>query len=294
MIRLSHSDRRRWLGPTPQNSATFGTGTSTAASTTYQPLLGQTGDAINWAAFVNDDLGIFKDVANRLSIAANRGISRFITGQVVDINGPNANLYTSGYGNIINIANGAQENNPAMGFEGLSDGFDILFQMKDAQGEPIMVADATIYLVYGSNNEVTAQNLAHMISVYVSNRGGTAPVSPSTFPQQLLQTTNWLVERVKPVMDPYLNVIAANHPGTWLLIVDPNRTMRPAVEVGFLNGFETPQLFQKVPNTMRMGGGVDSTMGDFYSLDQEMKIISVIGGGPIDGRTTVGSNGSGS
>jgi hypothetical protein len=66
------------------------------------------------------------------------------------------------------------------------------------------------------------------------------------------------------------------------------------VEIGFLNGFEEPVLFQKVPNTQRMGGGVDAMMGDFYTMDQELKIISVIGGSAIDGRTTVASDGSGS
>jgi hypothetical protein len=280
--------------PVPQDGATFAAGTN-APAITYQPLLGQTGDAINWAAFVNDDLGIFQDVAQRLAIAANRGISRFITGKFVETSGPNTALYTSGYANRITIANGAQADNPPLGIEGLSDGFDILFGMKDSQGEPIMVADATIYLYYGSNNEVTAQNLAHMISVYVTNRGGGANATPATgYPQQLLQTGNWLIQRVKPVMDPYVNVIASDKPKTWALVVDPNRVNRPCVEIGFLNGFEEPQLFQKVPNTMRMGGGVDAIMGDFYTMDQEMKIISVIGGSAIDGRTTVASDGSGS
>ena len=66
---------------------------------------------------------------------------------------------------------------------------------------------------------------------------------------------------------------------------------RPTVEFGVLNGFEVPQIFSKVPNTMRLGGGVDPTMGDFYSMDQDMKIVTVMGGVVIDGRSTVGSTG---
>jgi hypothetical protein len=61
-----------------------------------------------------------------------------------------------------------------------------------------------------------------------------------------------------------------------------------------LTGFETPQMFQKVPNTMRMGGGVDPMMGDFYSMNQDTKIVTVMGGSQIDGRSTVGSTGAGS
>jgi acetate CoA/acetoacetate CoA-transferase beta subunit len=41
-------------------------------------------------------------------------------------------------------------------------------------------------------------------------------------------------------------------------------------------------LFTKVPNTMRLGGGVDPMLGDFYSMDQEMKIIGVMGGLQVD------------
>ncbi len=45
---------------------------------------------------------------------------------------------------------------------------------------------------------------------------------------------------------------------------------------------------------MRMGGGVDPMMGDFYSMDQDMKIVGVMGGTQIDGRSTVASTGAGS
>jgi len=79
----------------------------------------------------------------------------------------------------------------------------------------------------------------------------------------------------------------------WGITVDPQAQARPNTEVGFLNGFETPQIFQKVPNTMRVGGGVDQMMGDFYTMDQDMKIVTVMGGVQIDGRSTVASTGRG-
>jgi hypothetical protein len=287
------AQQQNLYGPVPQGGAALPT--ASTAAITYSPLLGQTGCSINWAAFVNDDLGIFQDRASRLAIAANRGIARFITGQFFETSGPNTNLYTAGYGNIINQANGGLFNNPPLGVDGLADGLTILFGMKDSSGEPIMISGATIYLYYGSNNEVTAQMLANAISVFTTNRGGTPNATPATgFPQELLQSRNWLIDRVKPVMDPYVNTIASGNAGSWALVVDPNRVERPCVEVGFLNGFEEPQIFQEAPNTMRMGGGIDPMLGNFTSMDQQIKIVSVIGGAPIDGRTTVASNGSGS
>ena len=95
-------------------------------------------------------------------------------------------------------------------------------------------------------------------------------------------------------MDPYIPIVctaSGTQNSTWGITVDPESVARPNSEVGFLTGFETPQIFSKVPNTQRMGGGVDAMMGDFNTLDQDMKIVTVFGGTVIDGRTTVASTG---
>ena len=66
------------------------------------------------------------------------------------------------------------------------------------------------------------------------------------------------------------------------------------MEFGFLRGFDTPQIFSKVPNTMRAGGGgVDATLGDFSTMSTEMKVLTVFGGTQVDGRSTVASTGRG-
>ena len=62
-------------------------------------------------------------------------------------------------------------------------------------------------------------------------------------------------------------------------------------ELGFLTGFDSPQVYQKVPNTMRVGGGVDPSLGDFYTMNQEFKGCLVMGGTQIDGRSSAWSTG---
>ena len=262
------------------------------AALTYSPLLYQAGASVNWAAFVNDDLGIFKDLSSRLGIKASRGISKFITSFYVDANGPHASLYSSGYGNIINIANGAASNNPRLSAQGLSDALKILAGMKDSTGDPILVT-GRLKLVYGPGDVAIANNLMHMLEVYLTTEGGNAGTAQ---PAQFVRTTNWLTQNMDMVMDPYIPIVVTTvaAKNSWCIFVDPASQERPAIEIGFLQGFETPQLFSKVPNTQRMGGGVDPTMGDFFSQNQDIKIVGVMGGTQIDGRTTVGSNGSGS
>jgi hypothetical protein len=153
-----------------------------------------------------------------------------------------------------------------------------------------------MYLVHGPSQMAAANNAIKAVNMFVTNEGGTQTTSNS-FIQQMLQVPNWVANNITPIMDPYMPLVMAGAAGNiaqtaWALILDPNEQERPGVEVGFLNGFETPQIFQKAPNTMRVGGGIDPMMGDFYSMDQEMKIIGVMGGTVIDGRSMVGSTGA--
>ena len=280
--------QRALIGPNPQD----GSPATSTAPLQYQPELYQAMTSVNWRAFVNDDLGIFRDLANRLALAGNRGISKFITSLFFDSNGPNASLYQTGYHNIINRANGAASNNPALSIQGIQDALKVLANMRDSTGDPILIT-GTMYLVFGPALKATAMNLMNQISNWIQTEGGTG--NTQGFPTQFLQTNNWAIRDMVPILDPYIPIVVtgAAQQTAWEIVVDPNSQNRPCVEVGFLNGYETPQIYQKLPNTQRMGGGVDAMMGDFYSMDQDMKIVGVFGGKVIDGRSTVSSTGLG-
>ena len=280
--------QRALLGPDPQD----GHPATTTAPIQYQPKLYQAMTSVNWRAFVNDDLGIFRDLANRLSIAGNRGIHKFITQQFFDVNGPHASLYTTNYGNKIVTTNGAATNNPPLSSQGVMDALKVLARMRDSGGDPILMT-GRLKLVYGPALTAVANTLKNALSMFVANEGGT--LSSANFPQQLIQTTNWISD-MDLILDPYIPGVctSSNTDTSWVIVVDPASQNRPAVEVGWLTGYKTPQIYTKLPNTQRIGGGVDPMMGDFYTMDQDMKIITVMGGAQIDGRSTVGSNGSGS
>lgn len=287
--------QRALSGPVPQDSSTFPT--TNTAPIQYQPRLAQAMTSVNWRAFVNDDLGIFKDLSRRLAASANLGIGQFITGMYASSAGLNANLYKAGYRNLITTAYGAASNNPALSIQGLQDALNILAGQRDSAGNPIAIT-GRLRVWYGPSYKATAENLKHMLTSYTQVEGGTT-FGSSGFPAQLVQTSNWVVQDMDWIMDPNLPIVAAGAAGNiaqtmWGVTIDPDSQDRPNSEVGFLQGFEVPQLFTKVPNTQRMGGGVDPMMGDFYSMDSEMKIVTVLGGTQIDGRSTVGSTGAGS
>lgn len=280
--------QRAMIGPNPQD----GSPATSTAPIQYQPLLYQAMTSVNWRAFVNDDLGIFRDLANRLAIAGNRGISKFITTLYVDSNGPNALLYANGYHNKITIANGASTNNPALSTQGIIDALNVLASMIDSTGDPIYIT-GRLKLWFGPALQGTANNVMNALNLYVQNQGGTG--NTQGFPVQFLNVQPWMIQRMDPIMDPYIPIVCtgAASRSMWGITVDPDSQARPSIEVGFLNGYETPQIYTKLPNTQRMGGGVDAMMGDFQSMDQDMKIVSVFGGTQIDGRSTVASTGLG-
>src|ERR1019366_1207320 len=156
---------------------------------------------------------------------------------------------------------------------------------------PILIT-GKLRLWFGPALAAVAQNILNAVKVQVSVEGGSA--NARGFPSRFLEVNNWMIQNMEPVMDPYIPIVCTQS-GTqntmWGITVDPESQARPSVEVGFLQGYEIPQIFTKVPNTQRLGGGVDAMMGDFYSMDQDMKIVTVLGGVQIDGRSSVASTG---
>lgn len=258
---------------------------------TYQPQLYQGMMSVNWRALINDDLGIFADMTQRLAISGRRSIATFITSLYWSSTGPNTTLFNSTFANQCTIANGASSNNPSLGFQGLSDALVILAKQRDSDGQPIQF-DGTLYLVFGPALLPTATNLIKANIANLSILGGNQNVQG--FPTARLGVDNWIGSMLTPIEDKWIPIVCTNSIGGtgWMLVYDPSTQARPTVEMGFLTGFDTPQVFQEVPNTMRVGGGVDPSMGNFYSNNQNFKGCIVMGGTQFDGRSAVVSTGA--
>lgn len=280
-------------GPVPQDGTPFPI--ADTAPIQYQPSLYQARASVNWRAMVNDDLGIFRDIANRLAIVANRGISQFLTKFFFSTTGLNTTLFQAGYTNLITTAYGAASNNPPLSQQGLQDAWKVLAGMRDSSNYPILPMGKP-YLIYGPAYEATVKNLMSSTKSMIQVEGGTG--NAQGFPAQFVEAMNWSTQNMTPIMEPFIPIVISNASGNikntaWCLVLDPAAQNRPAVEFGRLRGFETPQLFRRMPNTMRVGGGVDETMGNFDTMDNDTKIVSVFGGTVIDGRSCVGSTGAG-
>ncbi|MCX6024014.1 MAG: hypothetical protein NTZ05_20240 [Chloroflexi bacterium] len=257
---------------------------------TYQVAVYSKATAIDWRMLINDDLDAFSEIPARLARGARRTEERFATTLFVDSSGPHASLYTSGNANIINTANGAASTNPALSIQGLQDGLTVLGNMRDAGGDPIVIE--SVELVVPPSLRVIAENILHAVQLWV---GGSGQTGGGGVAAQQLITQNWMSSKMRLSVNPYIPIIAsgANGNTSWFLFANP-LVGRPAIEIGFLRGYETPSIFMKAPNTVRLGGAPAPEMGDFDTGEIRYKGMHVIGGTRLDGHATAASNGSGS
>lgn len=236
----------------------------------------------SWEMVINDDVDFLRQLPVGLARGARRTESRFATDLFVGPSGPDAALYTAPNGNIVT-------GNPALGIPGLTAALGALGSMTYL-GEPILVDMVT--LVVPPALEMTARAIINATQIEVTGLpalgvGGTGATAT---------TGNWLANRLVLDVNPYIPLLATTANGTtsWFLFANPSNG-RPALEMDFLRGHESPELFQKAPNALRLGGGAADPMDGSYEIDAvEYKVRHVFGGGIIDPKMTVASNGTGS
>lgn len=236
---------------------------------------------LSWESMVNDDLGAFRDLPDRLARGARRTEDRKVVEQYVDSTGPHASLYTSGNSNIVT-------DNPVLSTEGLQTAFQVLASQTDEDGEPIMIE--AIELVVPPALEVTAQNILNAQIIDVTNQGGTS--------SQTVRAANWMAGRVRLTVEPYIPQVASSSGGatSWFLFASPT-SGRPALEAAFLTGNERPSLWRKLPNATPVGGGGDP-QEDFATDSLAWRVRHVFGTSRLlnsgGAKATVASDGSGS
>ena len=244
---------------------------------TYTPDLYAKGVELTFRMIMNDDLDAFDTIPDRLGRGGRRTIAKFITDLLFDTSGPDATFFSVGNGNLLT-------GNPDLAIDSLGTAFETLLGFTDSDSEPILVEGVT--LIYPPALHVTVQNLLNQLTVDVTTEGGVT--------NQTVRVNNWIVRNITAVIDPYIPIVATSNGNTsWILASNPS-SGRPMAEIGFLAGFEEPQLYRKAPNTARVGGGLDEMAGDFETMSQKYKGVIGFGGSLLEPKSAVASNGSNS
>lgn len=255
----------------------------------FEYAVGKFGDqiAVSWETIVNDDLDALSDLPTRLGNAARRTEEKFAASLFSDTAGPNSTFFSTANRNIINtsVIGSTVTANPALTIGALQQAMQVMGQQRDTDGGPIYVEGVT--LLVPPALEVAANNIVNATEILAASGGG-----PGTGNDQL-RVTNWMRNRVNVVVNPWLPIVnTTNGNSAWYVFANPN-VGRPAMEIGFLTGHESPELWVKSPNAQRVGGGaVNPEEGDFEHDAVQYRVRHVIGGTLMDTKAAVASTGA--
>ncbi len=226
---------------------------------------------VSWETIVNDDLSVFQKIPQWFATAAIRTEERFHTSLYAAAGGPNAALYNAPGGAVVNGNLGTG----VLNVNNLGIAIASMGMMIDPESnEPIF--NTPRYLVVPPSLELSAKRILNSVNlvwqVATRDAGGAADaIRP--FP-----TSNFLQNTLQLIVNPYLPLMdAVTGMTAWYLFASP--TELPATEVGFLRGYEAPQIFTKAPDQQRVGGGAANVMdGDFATDNIKYKVRHVLGG----------------
>jgi len=236
---------------------------------------------ISWEAMINDSLGAFQDVPQRMALAAARTEYYFATSLFAAATGDgNPNLYGA------TITDCGQEITNLgvlpLTIGNLETTMELMAAQTNPAGEPLGIRAK--HLVVGPALEFTArQILTSSVKMWTAESidvDGTVYSTP--YP------TNNVVSQMglQLHVNPYIPVIDTTHGDTsWYLFADP--TDVAAIEFGYLRGHETPEIVMKSSDkVMPSGAAVSPFSGDFATDNIIYRVRHVFGGTPMDPRAT--------
>lgn len=235
--------------------------------------------SISWESVINDDLDAFRELPQSLALAARRTEERFATSLYATPSGPNSSFFSAANKNVV-------QGDPPLSISGLQAALTVMGNQVDSDGAPIYVEAAV--LVVPPALEVTARNILNATEILAATGGGDGNGNDQ------LRTANWMRNHVQLVVNPWLPIVdQATGNTAWYVFAAPSAG-RPAMEVGFLIGHESPELWMRTPDAVRVGGGtVAPEEGDFEHDAIRYRVRHVLGGTLMDPKMGVASKGTG-
>jgi hypothetical protein len=228
---------------------------------------------ISWEAVINDYMGAFEDVPQRMANAAIRTEAFNATSTFVDANGPHASLFGAPIvdctQNVTNL--GALP----LTIANLETTLELMSAQTDSQGEPISVVG--VHLVVPPSLKYTAkQILTSSLKQWTEGAVGV----PVPYPTTNVVADAGLILHV----DPYIPVVdTSQNLNTWYVFADPSQGA--AMEFGYLRGHETPEICMKSSDKVSIGGGAISPFaGDFATDNIFYRVRLVKGSTQLDPR----------
>lgn len=232
---------------------------------------------LTWEMLINDDLGAFRDLPNRLAVAAREtedtvAVRALLKTDLSDVNTA-----------FFKTANGNAPATAALTKENLEAALDSIYARKSTDGRPLTFGTDKARLMVPQALEGTARAILDAREFRTTDTDGVTAIS-----------VNSLGSRVELVVNPWLDVLSkhAKKATTWFILPAPTAS-RIAVAQAFLAGHESPDIRVKSDAGQRPGGGLISPdQGSFDADTIEYRVRHVVEGGLFDPILTYVSYGS--
>jgi hypothetical protein len=233
----------------------------------------------SWESIVNDNnISILERLPLELARKAAGKEDEEATKQLVSATGLNTGNFKSGNQNLL-------AGNPALTLESLEAAI-VAANVQTYNGKTITPFSRFV-LVVNAGLEMTAKKILAIQQVRTEVTSGDTVTSTVS--------GNPIAANIQVVVNPWLKKINASSDNYWFLIPVPSDTLNPGVVLGFLRGYESPELRVKANGGLYIGGGqVPAREGSFDNDDFEMRIRHIATGGMIMPTGTIASTGAGS
>jgi hypothetical protein len=241
-----------------------------------------------WEAVINDDLGAFSDISERLSKAAVRTEYKYATQlYAAAAGGGNTSLFGTALAHPIDGALINNKNTGAGSAFSITTLGSVASQMRrftDPDGEPVMFDG--FELVVPPALEIPMLQALNPANIIQSGGDSTAGVKA-----QIRSSSNTIpMLNITGHVNPYLPIVDTTNGNTgWYLFASLAGTNGGyAARINFLRGHETPELCMRNPNKLTLGGASMSPLeGDFESDSINWRLRHVFGGTVVDPRYAV-------
>ena len=246
--------------------------------TSYSYAVQKRGSVRNilWEAMVNDDLDALSDTPDDFSYRARQTEAYVATGFFCATGGVSATLYKTNHsfttddGTATTYSNSFQH---ALTAQALAYVIGQMGNYPDDTGGGLPFSNDPIHLVVATREmQFKAEQIVNAPTI----------MAVGSSDEKNIPTVSILPDGIRSRMQVHYNPMirmydSTNYQTRWFLFSD--LADGHAVEVGFLQGYEDPQLFMRASSQMALGGGLASPMmGDFDTDSIDYKIRMVIGG----------------
>jgi hypothetical protein len=235
----------------------------------------------SWESIVNDgNIGLLERLPLELAKKAAGKEDEEVTKQLVGASGLNTTNFKSGNQNLLS-------GNPELTLEALEAAI-VAANVQTYNGRQATPLSRFV-LVVPQSLELTAKKILAIQQVRTETTSGDVVTS--------VVSGNPIAASIQIVVNPWIKKIYNNSAADkfWFLLPVPADTLNPGIVLGFLRGYESPELRVKANAGLYLGGGaVPAREGSFDNDDFEMRIRHIATGGFLLPTGTIASTGAGS